>query len=76
LHFAIVIVLQAGRGLINEVLEIFPQPHDVSAAGPQDLPDLGSVDNGQQKVFDRHEFMTRLAGRLECLVEADFKFTA
>ena len=76
LHFAVVIVLEPRRGLVDEVLQVLAQPHDVGAARAQDLAHLGRIDDGEQQVLDRHELVARLAGRLEGLVQADFKFAA
>ena len=76
LHLAVVVVLEPGRGLVDEVLQVLAQPHDVGAAGPQDLPHLGRVHDGEQQVLHRHELVARLARRLEGFVQTDFEFAA
>src|SRR5688572_18050346 len=55
LNLALVVLLQAGGGLLDELLEFLAEPRGVGAAGAQDLADLGSVDDGEQQVLDRHE---------------------
>ena len=76
LHFAVVVVLEPRRGLVDEVLQVLAQPRDVGAAGPQDLAHLRRVHDGEQQVLDRHELVARLARRLERLVQTDFEFAA
>ena len=76
LNLALVVLLQAGGGLLDELLEFLAEPRRVGAAGAQDLADLGGVDDGEQQVLDRHELVPRLARRLERLVQADFEFAA
>ena len=76
LHLAVVVLLEPRSGLVDEVLEFLAQAGGVRAAGAQDLPDLGGVDDGEQQVLDRHEFMPGFPGALEGLVQADLEFTA
>ena len=76
LHFAVVVVLEPRRGLVDEVLQVLAQAGDVGAAGAQDLAHLGRVHDGEQQVLDRHEFVARLARRLERFVQTDFEFAA
>ena len=76
LHLAVVVLLQARRRLVDELLELLAQARGVGTAGAQDLADLRGIDDGEQQVLDRHEFVTRLTGALEGLVQADLEFTA
>ncbi len=76
LHLAVVVLLQPRRRLLDEFLQLLAQPGRVRAAGAQDLAHLGRVDDGEQQVLDRHEFMAGFAGTLEGLVEADLEFAA
>ena len=76
LHFAVVVLLEAGGGLVDEVLELVAQARSVGPARAQDFTDLGGVDDGQQQVLDRHEFMPGFPGALEGLVQADLEFAA
>ncbi len=76
LHFAVVVLFQARRGLVDEVLELLAQARGVGPARAQDLADLGGIDDGEQQVLDRHEFMPGFPGALEGLVQADLEFAA
>ena len=76
LHLALVVLLQAGGGLLDKLLELLSEPCGIGTAGTEDLADLGSVDDGEQQVLDRHELVPRLARRLERLIQADFEFAA
>ena len=77
LHFALVVLGEARRVLLDEGLEVARLSLlRVGAAGAQDLAHLGRVENGEQQVLHRHEFMTRFARALERLVQAVFELVA
>ena len=76
LHFTVVVVLQPGGRLIDEILQILAKTRDVGAACPENFAHLRRIDDRQQQVLDGHELMSRLAGRLERFVETDFEFAA
>jgi hypothetical protein len=71
LDFAVVVLLEARRRLVDEFLELLAQARAVGTTGAQDLADLRCIDDGEQQVLDRHEFVTRLTGGLEGFVQAD-----
>src|SRR5690606_27482894 len=70
-----VVPAQARRRVVDELLQLAPQPPEIAAAGLQDLDDLRSVEQREQQVLDRDEFVTLLAGALERLIQAVFELT-
>ncbi len=76
LHLAVVVLLQSRRGLVDEFLQLLLEPRRIGAAATQDLADPGRVDDREQQVLDRHEFVTGFPRRLEGLVQADLEFAA
>jgi len=76
LHLAVVVLLEPGRGLLDELGEFLAQAGRIGSAGAQDLAHFRRVDDGEQQVLDRHEFVACLPGRLESVVQADLEFAA
>ena len=74
LHVAILARRQARRGLIDELLQLGLELGGVGAAGLQDLADLRGVDDGEQQMLHRHEFVARLARAGKGIVQAKLEF--
>ena len=68
LDFAIFVVRQARRGAVEVVVERILEPVQVRAAGPQDFAHLRRVEDRDQQVLDREEFVARLARLGESVV--------
>ncbi len=60
--------------LIDESADLAAQLLDVRRAGAQDFGGGGIVEQGQQQVLDRDEFVPFLAGLDKGHVQADFEF--
>ena len=73
LHLALLAFLQARRGLVDVFLELLLELAQIRAAGAQDLPHLGRVEDGEQQVLDRQVFVTRLTRLVKGVVETIFK---
>ena len=58
------------------LLELVLELGEVRAAGAQDLAHLGRVEDGEQQVLDREEFMTSLARLVKGVVETEFELVA
>ena len=73
LHLAVFVVGQARRGAIEVLVERVLELVDVRAAGPQDLAHLRGIEDGQQQVLDRQEFVTRVTRLGKGVVQAEFE---
>jgi len=62
------------RVVFDEVRERFAQIVDVGRAGAQHFGGTGVVEQRQQQVFHRDEFVTLLTGLDKGHVQANFKF--
>ena len=62
------------RRLIDEFDQLPTQLADVGITGLQNLVDPGNVEQREQEMLDRHEFVTTFARVLERFVQAKFKF--
>ncbi len=74
LRVDVVFTGDAGRVLIDEFAEILPQQVNFGTAGTQGVGSRGIVQQGQQQVLDRDEFVAFLARLDEGHVQADFEF--
>ena len=67
----------AGRRGVVWSMNCFSSVFSLVVSAPQDLQDfahLRRVDDGEQQVLDRHEFVPRLACAGERIVQAKFEF--
>jgi len=76
LGFAQIMRGQQGCRFGQEGGEFLLEPFDIGAAGAQHVGRRSIVEQGQQEMLDRHEFMTLLARLLECEIQCEFKFLA
>ena len=74
LDLAVVVGRHQWRRLVDEFDQLAAQLADVGLAGLENFVNLGNVQQRQQQVLDRHEFMTSILGVLEGFVEAEFEF--
>ena len=75
LHLALVLArLDARGGLVDVPPQFFGQAPHVGAAGLEDLAHPRRVEDGQQQVLDRQEFVAGLARLREGTVQTGFKF--
>ena len=73
LHLAILVTGQARRGAIEMLVERVLELVDVGAAGPEDLAHLRGIEDRQQQVLDRQEFMTCVTCLGKGIVQAEFE---
>ena len=73
LRVAVVLLVEVGRVLVDEVLQLAAQLVQVGAAGAQHLGRGGVVQQGEQQVLDGHEFVALLAGLFKGEVQRYFK---
>jgi len=76
LHLTLVVLLEARRGLLDELGQLAAQARGIGAARAQDLAHFRRVDDREQQVLDGHEFVACLPCRLEGLVQAELEFAA
>ncbi len=74
LHVAVLAGRQAGRGLLDELLQLGLELGGVGPARLQDLAHLRGIHDGEQQMFHGHEFVTRLARGGKRIVQAKFEF--
>ena len=74
LHVPILARRQPRRGLVDELLQLRLELGGIRAARFQDLPDFRGVDDGEQQMLHRHEFVARLARAGEGIVQAKLEF--
>ena len=72
-----VFVVGQGRGVLgDEIRQGPPQLVEIGSAGAQHLGRRGIVEQGEQEMLDRHEFVTLLPRGLEGHVQRDFELFA
>ena len=76
LHLAVVVFGQQRCLLIDALGQLAPQFGDIRVAGLQNLVDPGNIEQREQQVLHRHEFMTAITGSLKSLVQTKFQLTA
>jgi hypothetical protein len=54
-------------------LDLLLELRKIRAAGTQDFPNLGGIEDGEQKMLNREVFMTSLPRLVKGVVEAIFK---
>ena len=74
LHLALVVGRQFRRRLLDELLELTAQAHEVGAACAQHFSDLRRVQDREQQMLHGHVLVARLAGALEGFVQTVFEF--
>ena len=74
LHVTVLARRQPRRRLVDELLELGLELGGVRPAGLQDLPDFRGIDDREQQVLHRHEFVARLARAGKGIVQAKLEF--
>ena len=73
LHLAVFVIGQPRRGAIEVVVQRVLELVDVRPAGPQDLAHLRGIEDRQQQVLDRQEFVTCVTGLGKGVVQTEFE---
>ncbi len=73
LHFAVLVAGQARGGAVEVFVERVLELVEVGAAGPQDFAHLRGIEDRQQQVLDRQEFMTCVTRLGKGIVQAEFE---
>ncbi len=74
LYVVIIIMRQQWGLLIDEFRELPAQFGNIRIAGLQDLMHFRNIEQREQQVLHRHEFMTVVAGPLKGLIQTKFQF--
>jgi hypothetical protein len=76
LHFALVLaLLQARRGFVHMLQQLLGEAPRIGTAGLEDLTHPRGIEDGQQQVLHRQEFVAGLARLRKGTVKAGFKFS-
>jgi hypothetical protein len=73
LHLAVLVTGQPRRSPVEMLGQGVLEPGQVGAAGPQDLADLRGLENGQQQMLDREEFVASFTCLGEGIVQTKFE---
>ena len=71
--FVVLVASDARRRILDELLELAAQPAEIGAASLQHFDDLRNVQEGEQQVLHRDEFVPFFTRSLKRVVEAIFE---